>query len=131
MVSNEVGDVATFTKLLRVAMLVPVVLALSVVVSRWSTAGSGGKARIGLPAFLVAFVAIVAVNSAGFIPPTAASAMVEWSRWCLVTAIAGLGMKTSFLELAVVGWRPVALMMAETLFLAVLVLITLLAIAAP
>ncbi len=40
----------------------------------------------------------------------------------LVTAIAALGMKTSFKELAVVGWRPVALVVAETAWIAALVL---------
>jgi hypothetical protein len=32
-------------------------------------------------------------------------------------------MKSSFKELAAMGWRPIALMLAETLFLAGLVLI--------
>jgi len=44
------------------------------------------------------------------------------SRWCLVTAIAALGMKTSFKALFAVGWRPIGLMLAETAWIAVLVL---------
>ena len=43
------------------------------------------------------------------------------SRWCLVTAIAALGMKTSFRDLFAAGWRPVGLMLAETAWIAVLV----------
>jgi uncharacterized membrane protein YadS len=46
------------------------------------------------------------------------------SRWCLVAAIAALGMKTSFKALFAVGWRPVGLMVAETLWIAVLVLLS-------
>ena len=46
----------------------------------------------------------------------------EASRWCLVAAIAALGMKTSFKALFAVGWRPVGLMVAETLWIAALVL---------
>jgi len=49
--------------------------------------------------------------------------MVETSRWCLIVAMVGLGMKSSFKELAAMGWRPLVLMIAETVFLAVLVLI--------
>jgi uncharacterized membrane protein YadS len=44
------------------------------------------------------------------------------SRWCLVTAIAALGMKTAFRKLAAVGWRPIALMVLETAWIAGLVL---------
>jgi uncharacterized membrane protein YadS len=46
----------------------------------------------------------------------------EASRWCLVAAIAGIGMKTQLKELATVGFKPVALMIGETIFLAALAL---------
>ncbi len=75
-----------------------------------------------LPSFLVAFVVIVLINSLGWIPVVAAEMATDLSRWCLVAAIAGLGIKTSFQKLAVVGWKPVILMVAETVFLLVLVM---------
>jgi uncharacterized integral membrane protein (TIGR00698 family) len=127
MVSDETGDVATFTKLLRVAMLAPVVLIFALVVARWGRGqiGTTRGARAGLPWFLVAFVVIVAINSADVIPAQVQDGMVLVSRWCLVIAIAGLGMKSSFQEMAVLGWRPVVLVVGETLFLAGLVLIAL------
>ena len=126
MMSDEIGDVATFTKLLRVSMLVPVVLIISLVASRWGVAETGKKpSGFPLPGFLVAFIIIVSVNSGGFLVPEVASTMVELSRWCLVVAMVGLGMKSSFKELAAMGWRPMALMVAETAFLAVLVLVCL------
>jgi|TARA_B110001469_G_scaffold65783_1_gene62875 uncharacterized integral membrane protein (TIGR00698 family) len=123
MMSDEIGDTATFTKLLRVSTLVPVVLIIALIAARWGktpfdTAPSG----FPLPIFLVAFIIIVSINSAGFIVPEAASFMVEMSRWCLILAMVGLGMKSSFKELAAMGWRPIALMVAETIFLAGLVL---------
>ena len=127
MISDETGGVATFTKLLRVAMLAPVVLIFAVVVARGGRGdvGTTRGARAGLPWFLVAFVVIVAINSAGVIPAPVQDGMVTVSRWCLVIAIAGLGLKSSFQEMAVLGWRPVALVVVETLFLAGLVLIAL------
>ncbi|QCY09549.1 putative sulfate exporter family transporter [Pseudomonas sp. MPC6] len=123
MVSDNVGDVATFTKLLRVAMLVPVVVMISVIVARRnSDAGSkGGKSGFPLPGFLVAFVIVVLLNSSGYLPSSISNAMIELSRWCLVVAMVGLGMKASFKELAEMGWRPMVLMIANTVFLAVLV----------
>jgi uncharacterized membrane protein YadS len=44
----------------------------------------------------------------------------RWSGWCLVTAIAALGIKASFQKLAVVGWKLVILMLAGTLLLLLL-----------
>ena len=42
------------------------------------------------------------------------------SRWCLVAAIAGIGMKTQLKELASVGIKPIVLMVGESVFLVVL-----------
>jgi len=47
------------------------------------------------------------------------SATTDISRWCLIIAMVGLGMKASFQELAKLGWPPIILLLAETLFLAV------------
>jgi uncharacterized membrane protein YadS len=62
------------------------------------------------------------LNSFGLLPKIATDAASDVSRWCLVTAIAALGMKTSFKSLVEVGWRPVALMVGETLWIGALVL---------
>jgi uncharacterized membrane protein YadS len=45
------------------------------------------------------------------------------SRGCLLVAIAALGMKTSLKQLAEVGAKAISLIVLETLFLAVLVLL--------
>ena len=44
------------------------------------------------------------------------------SRGCLVAAIAALGMKTSFAQLARAGWRPLALIVIEAVWIAGFVL---------
>ena len=121
-ISPLTGDVSTYVKLLRVAMLLPVVFAIAFVASR-AQKGAGGGAQATLPLFLVAFAALVALNSFGLLPKLATDAANEVSRWCLVTAIAAPGMKTSFKKLMVVGWRPVALMVLETAWLFALVLV--------
>ena len=120
-ISTTTGDVATYVKLLRVAMLLPVVFGIAFVVSRAARDGKSG-AKVSFPFFLVAFAALVVLNSFGALPGFALAAANEASRWCLVVAIAALGMKTSFQKLAAVGWKPIGLMVAETLWLAVLVL---------
>ncbi|HEX4890557.1 MAG TPA: putative sulfate exporter family transporter, partial [Alphaproteobacteria bacterium] len=50
----------------------------------------------------------------------------EASRWCLITAIAGLGIKTKLGDFVKVGWRPAALILTETLFIMIFVLTLLL-----
>jgi len=119
MVSQEVGDVATFTKLLRVAALVPVVIIISMVVSANKLSANQEKRSLPLPWFLVAFVLIVTLNSTVSFPEAVVSATTDISRWCLIIAMVGLGMKASFQELAKLGWPPIILLLAETLFLAV------------
>jgi uncharacterized membrane protein YadS len=44
------------------------------------------------------------------------------SKWLLVISVAALGMKTSLRELMAVGTSAIALIAAETLFLALMVL---------
>lgn len=123
MISEDVGDVATFTKLLRVAALVPVVVVISLIVTHKGLSANQGKASLPLPGFLIAFIIIVAINSTGYVPEAITSGMTEVSRWCLVIAMVGLGMKASFKELSSVGWPPIILLLAETVFLAALVAI--------
>lgn len=116
MISDDAGDVATFVKLLRVAMLVPAVMVF-ILLFRHARKQSGKGKVPALPGFLVAFVLIVLVNSLGWIPPVVTDGFTDLSRWCMVAAIAALGVKTSFQKLAVVGWKPIILMIVETLFL--------------
>ena len=126
--SRETGDVATFVKLLRVAMLLPVIV-LAVMLARRHERGAAGKAGERgprpplLPWFAVAFAILVVVNSLQLLPTAVPAFGNEASRWCLVAAIAGIGMKTQLKELATVGLKPVALMVGETAFLAGLVLL--------
>ena len=118
--SPETGDVATFVKLLRVAMLLPVI-ALTVVSYRRAGAEPGAKRPPLLPSFAVAFAVLVALNSLNIIPPAVTKLGADVSQWCLVAAVAALGTKTRLRELASIGFKPVALMVGETVFLAALV----------
>jgi uncharacterized membrane protein YadS len=55
--------------------------------------------------FLGVFIGMVVLNSLGALSPLAQWATSDFSRACLVVAIAALGMKISFNELARLGWR--------------------------
>ena len=117
--SKETGDIATLVKLMRVAMLLPVIV-FAVMCTRAAGKGTGGPRPPLLPWFAVAFALLVAVNSTGWIPKVLTDAGSDCSRWFLVAAIAGIGMKTQLRDLATVGLKPVLLMLGETVFLAIL-----------
>lgn len=122
------GDIATIVKLFRVAMLAVVVVAVSLAfkTAREHAAAASPHAAPGkqplVPWFLWLFVLLVAVNSAGALSAPLQQGMGWVSRACLVVAISALGMKTSFMQLAKAGWRPIALILVETLWMAALVL---------
>ncbi len=121
-VSDKTGDTATFIKLLRVAMLVPAVFALSVIFHTRNKEEGNTGGGVFLPPFIIFFILLVGINSTGVTPEPIRQFIVDTSRWCLVTAIAALGMKTSLKALFDVGWKPVSIIIAETVFLAALVL---------
>ena len=121
-VSAATGDVATVVKLLRVALLMPVILLVALVARRHGDAADGGTRPPLLPGFVIGFVVLVALNSAGWVPAPLARGGAQLASVCLVAAIAAIGMKTQLRDLLQVGWRPVALIVGETLFLAALVL---------
>jgi uncharacterized integral membrane protein (TIGR00698 family) len=122
--SREAGDIATIVKLLRVAMLLPVILVATAITRSRGDAG-GGKRPPLLPGFALAFAALVLVNSTGVVPAALQAAGSDASRWLLCTAIAAIGMKTQLKDLASVGFKPIALMVGETVFLAALALLLL------
>jgi uncharacterized integral membrane protein (TIGR00698 family) len=120
-ISPEAGDTGTVVKLMRVAMLLPVIVATGLFFRAKGSAG--GKAPPILPWFLAVFLGLVVFNSLLPVPSFVQEAGNTASRWCLVAAIAALGIKTHFREVIDIGWKPVVLMVVETLFIAGLALL--------
>ena len=117
---QEVGDNATLIKLMRVAMLLPVIV-FPTLLTRSQHAHGSTRPPL-LPGFAVGFGVLVGLNSTGWLPEGVTDAGNLASRTCLVVAIAAIGMKTQLKQLASVGIKPVLLMLGETIFLAGLVL---------
>lgn len=122
-VSDRTGEVATLVKLIRVAMLAPVVVVVSMVVrNQAGTTLEGGKRPPILPGFVLGFLLLAAINSAGFVPVAVSEVMAGLSRWALLVSIAAVGMRTSLRRILEVGAQAIGLMVAETIFIAVFVL---------
>jgi uncharacterized integral membrane protein (TIGR00698 family) len=111
---------AIITKLLRVAFLLPAVTGIA-----WWVARGGektGDARPAPPVFLFGFLALAALNSLGVVPPAVKAVITQISSFLIILAIAALGIKTSLLALARIGMAPVLLLVAETIFIGLLVI---------
>ncbi len=119
-ISSEAGDVATLVKLMRVVMLIPVIIVVAAV-NRKNRAADEPRAVL-LPWFVSVFMALIVVGSLGWVPAGLQAAGGDLSRWLLVIAMSAIGLKTKLQELVTVGFKPVAVMVAETVFLAGLVL---------
>jgi uncharacterized integral membrane protein (TIGR00698 family) len=111
-VSEEAGAVATYVKLLRVAFLPVVVIAVALASRR-----SAAEGKAPFPWFAVGFAALLVVNSLGAVPPVAAAVFGAASQWLLVAAIAALGMKTSLKAMADLGPRHIGVVIGSTLTL--------------
>lgn len=119
-VSPEVGETSTLVKLIRVALLAPVVLVAALVLRDGGAAGADRPPL--LPGFVLGFLGLALLNSVVALPGWLTGAASDGSRVALLTAVAAVGMKTSVARLMQVGAAAMALLVAETVFLGVLVL---------
>ena len=123
-ISEEVGDISTVVKLFRVAMLAPVVFVGALILRHSSPLGAKATKRPPLlPMFVFMFLVLAVANSLHFVSEGVKEPTNILSRAMLVTAVAGVGMRTSILELKNVGSTAMMVIIGQTLFLATMVLV--------
>jgi uncharacterized integral membrane protein (TIGR00698 family) len=125
-ISEPVGNTATVVKLFRVFLLLPVVLAIG-----WWFLREGkatGEAKVPVPVFALAFLALAAVNSIALAVPQLQPAYLpvkallgHVSSLGLLLAIAALGLGTSLTAILSIGWRHVAVFMGATVVILAIV----------
>ncbi len=120
-ISPEAGDIATYIKLLRVALLLPIVMMIFISFKEKGSKMEGGVSSF-IPSFLIAFFVLALLNNIGLIPEWLVAIIKTLSSWCLVVSIVAIGVKTSLKQIVSVGWKPVFLITSETIFFAVLIL---------
>jgi len=115
---TEAGEIAVVTKLARVMMLAPLVIALSVVRSKVSGgAKSAGRTQL-VPHFVIGFLVLAALNSFGVIPDAIRKPIVTATPILLTAAMAALGLGTSISKLKKHGLPPLLLAALASLFIA-------------
>ncbi|RAZ88572.1 YeiH family putative sulfate export transporter [Mesorhizobium hawassense] len=113
---TQAGETATVAKLTRVAMLAPMVIALGLMARRGSTEASSAKPP--MPWFVVAFVAVVALNSLVAVPTQVHSAIALAAQVMLTMGLAAMGLQADISQLRSRGLRPLMLAFSAFIFIA-------------
>jgi uncharacterized integral membrane protein (TIGR00698 family) len=111
--SDAAGKFAVLAKTTRNATIGFVVLGYAL---HWARHGRGG--RIGssksvflwqkFPKFVLGFLAVSALATAGAFAPGEITDLANLSRWAFLLTFAGVGLRTNVAELSHQGWRPLA-----------------------
>jgi uncharacterized integral membrane protein (TIGR00698 family) len=111
------GQFATVSKLSRVMMLAPVVLALGWTARRRDCETAGKKRSVPVPVFLIGFVATMIVNSSGVLPAPLTQAIVRVDQFLLALSLGAMGLETSLRKVRDAGLRPLLLGSGAWLFI--------------
>ena len=107
--SDAAGVLATIVKLTRTLFIVPIVLIFSWIYAKKETPSqSAEKVNIKniFPWFILGFLIVVGIRSTGLLPETTVDIVAFLSKFFLSMALAAIGLKTSFKEIAGVGIKP-------------------------
>ena len=113
--SEAAGDFATMVKLTRTLSIIPTVLIFSFInlhTIRKNNLAAGKEAakKVNVwtlfPWFIIGFIALAITNSLGVIPAALSSDAKELSKFLMITALAAIGLGTSFKEMKKSGINP-------------------------
>ena len=103
--SDPAGASATIVKLARVALLAPVVALVGVLLKPEDGGDTRIWRRLALPWFIVAFFAVVTLNSIAPIPDMVRGGALTASKALLLFAVTATAMRTRMDLLLDMGWR--------------------------
>lgn len=109
-------QMGTLVKLVRVLMLGPVVVALSLTGERSVPGGRGSVMRF-VPWFILGFLALAGLRSGGLIPPELAGPLGWLAKMLTIVSMAALGLGVDLRVLRAVGGRVTAAVTASLLML--------------
>ena len=110
--SAAAGGTATIVKLSRVALLAPAMLAFATLFPR---EGEARSRQGSLPWFVLGFLAIVGMNSAGLLPQMAAEISGKVTTALLAAAVGAAAIQSPMAEIIHAGWRPLLIIVGASL----------------
>jgi len=111
------GQVGAVSKLSRVMLLAPVVLALGWAAQRRDCKAVGKRRSVPVPLFLIGFIAATVINSSGMIPAPATKVIVLIDQFLLALSLGAMGLETSLRKVRDAGLRPLLLGSGAWLFI--------------
>ncbi len=125
-VSNEAGDLAVIFKLIRVSMLLPVIIIISLVWGKGSSTpypNVRSKLKASTPPFLIVFCLLALLSCLNIIPDLAKNAGNISAHWALIISLVAIGIKTDTRLVMKVGAKPLTIMTLTTAFMGAMLLI--------
>jgi len=104
----EISNNAVIVKMLRVMMIAPFLIVLSIWLAKKST-NSKSKTKITIPWFAVGFIGVAGFNSLDLVPHFIVTTINQLDTFVLTMAMSALGMETSFEKFKKVGMKPIYL----------------------
>lgn len=108
-ISLPVADAAVITKMVRVMMLAPFLLGLSLLLARGRGQAGGRRSKISIPWFAFGFIGMVGFNSLQLLPAALLGHLIDLDTVLLAMAMAALGLTTHASALRQAGTRPLLL----------------------
>lgn len=124
-ISPEAGDLSVLLKLLRVSMLLPIVMLVSVIWGKNAATpypSIGAKIRANSPPFLVIFFILAMLSCFQLVPSFITEIGNDAAHWALVVSLVAIGIKTDMKEVLTVGVKPLIAMTLTTVWIAVIIL---------
>lgn len=125
-VSNEAGDLAVIFKLIRVSMLLPVIIVISLVWGKGSSTpypNVRSKLKASTPPFLIVFCLLALLSCLNIVPDLAKNAGNISAYWALIVSLVAIGIKTDTKLVMKVGTKPLTIMTLTTAFMGAMLLI--------
>jgi len=107
-IDQHTADVAVITKMVRVMMLAPFLLMLSMKAGRHDS-GHQQQSKLSIPWFAFAFIGVVVLNSFLPLPATLNRVVLQADTFMLAMAMAALGLSTHLSALRNAGIKPMIL----------------------
>ena len=109
---EAISDPAVIVKMIRVMLLAPALLVMSIVLARIPAKSAGTtecRRRVTIPWFAVGFVIVIAFNSLNLLPRETVDAINTFDTFLLTMAMTALGAETSIDKFKKAGSRPFVL----------------------
>lgn len=112
--SEAAGDFATMVKLTRTLAIIPVVIGFTFIQihAKRKSAESAESGQVDMnlksvfPWFIVGFLTLVTLNSIGLVPIIVSQAFKAISKFLMIVALAGIGLKTDLGAMKQAGIKP-------------------------